>query len=69
MDVIYFRSKTFNVGGGGGEWVRVPELGKFSRIFSRLFVCLFEDVFPRRHREGFFVVLGSICFFVDFRHF
>jgi hypothetical protein len=24
VDVIYFRSKTFNVGGVGGEWVPVP---------------------------------------------
>ena len=34
VDVFPFRSKTFNVGGVGGEWVPVLDLGFFFNFFA-----------------------------------
>ena len=59
VDVIYFRSKTFNVGVFGGSGSLFRSVVFFS-TFSPLVDAPFWEVFPRRHREGFFMDCGAI---------
>ena len=71
VDVIYFRSKTSNVGGVGGEWVPGSAT---SEIFQQLFTPFrmsfwrrFFKVPPGGFLRGFSLHLGA--FWKTFRHF